>query len=197
MHDARLALLRGALARRKRARVERSPELREAAVALMVRPAPELEILLIQRAERETDPWSGHMALPGGRRSARDADLVATAFRETEEETGVPLHRVGVVLGALDEVAPLTPRLPPIVIAPVVVAVPGGTHATPDRVEVEAAIWVPLAALREEGAVSEILIELHDGNRAFPSLRYREYVIWGLTHRILTQFLEVAAEAGV
>lgn len=197
MHDARLALLRGALEGRKRARVERSPELREAAVALMLRPAPELEILLIQRAEREADPWSGHMALPGGRRSAHDPDLVATAFRETEEETGVPLTRVGVVLGALDEVAPLTPRLPPIVIAPVVVAVPGGTHATPDRVEVEAAIWVPLSALREEGAVSEILIELRDGNRAFPSLRYREYVIWGLTHRILTQFLEVAAEAGV
>lgn len=197
MHDARLTLLRGALGGRKRARVERSPELREAAVALMLRPGDELEILLIQRAERETDPWSGHMALPGGRRSADDADLVATAFRETEEETGVPLHRVGVVLGALDEVAPLTPRLPPIVIAPVVVAVPGATRATPDRVEVEAAIWVPLSALREEGAVSEILIELQDGNRAFPSLRYREYVIWGLTHRILTQFLEVAAEAGV
>jgi 8-oxo-dGTP pyrophosphatase MutT (NUDIX family) len=190
-------LLRRALEGRTRARVERSPELREAAVALMLRPSVELEILLIQRAERETDPWSGHMALPGGRRGPADADLVATAFRETEEETGVPLHKVGLVLGPLDEVAPLTPRLPPIVIAPVVVAVPDGTRAVPDRVEVDAAIWVPLSALREEGAVSEILIELQDGNRAFPSLRYREYVIWGLTHRILTQFLEVAAEAGI
>lgn len=197
MHDPRLRLLRDALNGRPPARIDRSPELREAGVALLVRPGDALELLLIQRAERENDPWSGHMALPGGRRGPGDADLVATAFRETEEEIGIPVARVGVVLGQLDEVAPMTPHLPPIVIAPIVVAVPAGTRAMPDHVEVETAVWVPLPALREEGAVSEILIELQDGNRSFPSLRYREYIIWGLTHRILTQFLEVSVAAGV
>ncbi|MGH7339454.1 MAG: NUDIX domain-containing protein, partial [Candidatus Rokuibacteriota bacterium] len=71
--------------------MERDPDHREAAVALLVRPRADLEILLIKRAEHPRDPWSGHMALPGGRRSTTDADLVATAFRETEEETGVPV----------------------------------------------------------------------------------------------------------
>jgi 8-oxo-dGTP pyrophosphatase MutT (NUDIX family) len=177
--------------------MEREPHHREAAVALLVQPGIDLEILLIKRAEHPRDPWSGHMALPGGRRSPSDADLAATAFRETEEETGIPVGRVGELLGALDDVAPATPRLPPLIISPFVVLVPGGTEATPDRREVETAVWVPLAALRESGAVSEILIELQDGSLSFPSLRFGDYVIWGLTHRIITQFIQVVAEAGI
>ncbi len=179
------------------AAIERTADHREAAVAVLIRPRAQLEILLIKRAEREADPWSGQIALPGGRRSAMDADLVATAFRETEEETRVPVRLVGELLGALDAVTPRTPHLPPIVISPFIVSVPVETEATPDRTEVELAMWVPIAALREEGAVSEILIDLQDGSRSFPSLRFGEYVIWGLTHRILTQFIEVAEDAGV
>lgn len=97
MQDPRLELLRRALRARGAMRLERRPEHREAAVALLLRPREQLEILLIKRAERDTDPWSGHMALPGGRREPGDADLVTTAFRETEEETGVPLDRKSVV----------------------------------------------------------------------------------------------------
>ncbi|HEU4700285.1 MAG TPA: NUDIX domain-containing protein, partial [Gemmatimonadales bacterium] len=68
------------------------PTLRWAAVALVVTPAPD-SMLLIRRAERAGDPWSGHMALPGGRHSRGDADLAATAMRETAEEVGVRLDR--------------------------------------------------------------------------------------------------------
>lgn len=196
--DARLIALRHAFERRPAAAAPRRPQDREAAVALVLRPREELEVLLIKRAERETDPWSGHMALPGGRRSPNDADLLATAARETEEETHLPLARVGTLIGRLDDVAPGNPRLPPIIIAPFVLAVPPGTTARPDGIEVDATLWVPLTALREKDAVSELLIELGSGeSRTFPSLQYREYVIWGLTHGILTTFLDVAAEAGV
>jgi 8-oxo-dGTP pyrophosphatase MutT (NUDIX family) len=163
----------------------------------VLRPHEELELLLIKRAERESDPWSGHIALPGGRRDPADTDLIATAFRETAEETGVAAHRGGRLLGGLDEVHPRNPRLPSIVVAPFVIGVPAGTTAHPDPREVDAALWVPLSALRDPGAVSEILIELEDGRRAYPSLRYRDYVIWGLTHRIVTQFLEVVGESGL
>lgn len=195
--DARLALLRRALEQRPAARQPRGTGVSEAAVALVLRPREELELLLIKRAEHERDPWSGHMALPGGRRDFADEDLLATAFRETHEETGVPLVRTGALLGALDELHPRNPRLPRIVIAPFVVGVPAETAAAPDAREVDAALWIPLSALRDPEAVSEILIELEDGRRAYPSLRYREYVIWGLTHRILTQFLGVAERCGV
>src|SRR5690606_36119637 len=146
----------------------------------------------------ESDPWSGHIALPGGRRHPEDEDLLATAMRETAEETAVPLARIGRLLGALDEVEPTNPRLPPIIIAPFVLGVAPDTTAVPDPREVEAALWVPLDALRDPGAVSETLIELESGQRrAFPSLRYGEHVIWGLTPRILPHFMRIAEERGL
>lgn len=195
--DARLSALRHVLEDRPVERLPRAPQTREAAVTLLVRPTQPLELLLIKRAEQASDPWSGHMALPGGRREPGDRTLLETAVRETFEETGISVGRDGVLLGHLDEVGPRSPRLPPMVIAPFVAAVPPTTLAEPNPREVDAALWVPLTALQDDGAVSEILIELEDGRRAFPSLRYGEYIIWGLTHRILTQFLMLADVCGL
>ena len=190
MDDGRLLELKRLLEQRPVAPAPRADDTREAAVALLLRPREQLELMLIKRATHATDPWSGHMALPGGRRDHSDYDLRATAMRETAEEVGISL-RGDVYLGALDEVAPATRRLPPITIAPFVFAVDTTTSAVINPTEVEAAIWVPLNALRDENAASDILIELESGSRAFPSFKYGEYVIWGLTHRILSQFLEM------
>lgn len=168
----------------------------EAAVLLLLRSCDPVEMLVIERAEIEGDPWSGHMALPGGRREPGDEDLLATALRETMEETGIAVERPA-ILGKLDEVSPATRRVVPLVIAPYVAVVPAETEARPDPREVQRAIWIPVPALASEDAVSEILIELDEGPRAFPSLTYEENVIWGLTHRILTRFLRLAGEAGM
>lgn len=195
--DRRIDLLRHFLEQRPAATATLLDGEREAAVALLIRPREQLEVLLIRRAVHEKDPWSGHVALPGGRRSAADRELLDTALRETEEEIGIPVARVGRFLGALDTVAPRNPRLPPLIITPYVLAVPPSSEAVPDLREVDAAIWVPLTALRSDEAVSELLLELRDGTMRFPSLVYGDYVIWGLTHRILAQFLEVVAQAGL
>lgn len=195
--DPRLRRLRDLLQERPHLRAPRTPLIKEAAVALVLREAPAPELLLIHRAEKPGDPWSGHMALPGGRREAEDPDLLGTALRETEEETGIPLARIGRVWGPLDEVSPGTRRLPPIVIAPFVVLVPAETHAVPNPDEVQSAWWVPLEALQDADAVGEILIELEGGERAFPTIRWREQDIWGLTLRILTSFLELAEQVGL
>ncbi|MCA9764471.1 MAG: NUDIX domain-containing protein, partial [Gemmatimonadetes bacterium] len=61
------------------------PLRRQAAVALLLVPAPD-RLLLIRRADRLGDPWSGHLALPGGRQEPADASLLETAIRETAEE---------------------------------------------------------------------------------------------------------------
>lgn len=191
MDDPRLIELHRAVATRPARAASREPQPSEAAVSLVLRPRDQLELLLIKRAIHEHDPWSGHVALPGGRRDVADEDLKATAIRETAEEVGITLHD-DTFIGQLDEIGPSHPRLPPLVIAPFVFGVPSNTVATADPVEVDAAIWVPLSALRDPQAASELLVEMSGLRRTMPSLVYGDYVIWGLTHRILVQFLELS-----
>ena len=62
------------------------------------------ELLLMRRAEREGDPWSGQVSLPGGHAEESDLDLVATAIRETQEEVGIDLDRDSGLLGALEPI---------------------------------------------------------------------------------------------
>jgi 8-oxo-dGTP pyrophosphatase MutT (NUDIX family) len=191
MTDPRIAAIRRVLRTRPAATVPRHDGLREAAVAIILRPGERLELLLIRRAPVPGDPWSGHVALPGGHRTTHDPDLLATARREAEEEVGVPLFRIGRAIGALDEYHPVTPLFPPTVIAPFVVAVPAGTAAQPDRREVQTAVWVPVDALGATSALGQTSVELPTGPARFPCLIYQDYVIWGLTYRIIRQFLEV------
>lgn len=195
-NDPRLDALRDAIARRETDPGPPDPSLSEAAVLLALRTVDPLELLLIQRAEKEGDPWSGHMALPGGRREPSDRGLLETALRETHEETAIVVPPTA-VLGALDEVRPSYRRRFSILIAPFVAFVPPTTRAVPSPAEVDTALWVPLPHLASESAVDEILIELEEGSTAFPALSYQDYVIWGLTHRIITGFMDIAREAGV
>jgi 8-oxo-dGTP pyrophosphatase MutT (NUDIX family) len=53
------------------------------------------EVLFIKRAGRAGDRWSGHTALPGGKRDPQDADDLAAAIRETKEEVGLDLTGEG------------------------------------------------------------------------------------------------------
>jgi 8-oxo-dGTP pyrophosphatase MutT (NUDIX family) len=125
---------------------------RRAAVAVVFRctAADELELLLIKRSERDGDPWSGHVALPGGRHDPSDATLQDTAVRETLEETGIDIARDGRVLGTLDEIRPRTPVLPPIIVTPYVTVVPASV-AIHTSDEVADTFWVPLASFADHG----------------------------------------------
>lgn len=161
-----------------------------AAVSLILRSGPELELLLIRRAEAEGDPWSGQMALPGGRRDPRDEDLLATAIRETWEETGVKLDQGSIALGKLDPLIPVTKRLPPISIFPFVFGVGEGTPAEVASPEVDEVLWTPLSHIRNTGASGTVEIQFDGATRIFPCYRVEERVIWGLTYRILTDFFQ-------
>ncbi len=168
-----------------------------AAVSVVLRDQGEWELLLIKRAVAEGDPWSGQMALPGGRRDPSDASLLQTAIRETEEETSVGLDDRVVHLGRLEPMIPATTRLPPITIFPYVFGVPETTEALVSSREVDEVLWVPLATLQNPGASSTVEIHYGDNSsRVFPCLRVDERVIWGLTYRILTGFFEILRAAG-
>ena len=88
-----------ALAGRAPTLAERDEPFKEAAVALVLVPrAPDdADLLLIRRATREGDPWSGQIGLPGGRLSPEDASLEDAAMRETFEETGLKVDLTGLL----------------------------------------------------------------------------------------------------
>ena len=163
----------------------------EAAVALVIRAREELDFLLIRRATHERDPWSGQMALPGGRWETHDSGLLHTAMRETFEETGVDLLDSGVPIGRLDDVEPASPHLPKMRIAPYVFAVPAGTDARVASRELDQVHWVPLDVLASPETESTTRIHFTGFSKTFPSYHVVGEHVWGLTHRILTGFLDV------
>lgn len=178
-----------ALSLRAAKRLDSVAGVRRAAVALLVRlgDTSSLELLLIKRADYASDPWSGHVALPGGRQEPSDPSLLDTAIRETREEIGVDIAERGALLGVLDELGPSSPRLPPLSILPHVAVVERSLPLTLSP-EVASAFWVPLETLRAPTASREVDLDLATGVLRVSSLSYKEHVIWGLTERILRQF---------
>lgn len=159
------------------------PARRQAAVALLLVPDPD-RLLLIRRAERDGDPWSGHIALPGGRREAADRDLLETATRETLEETGIRLDAAppGV---ALDDHAPLTPVLPPILVRPFAFLLDHEPPVTPSA-EVAASAWVPLEVLADPAAYRPTELEVRGARYRVSGYHLDAGLLWGMTERILT-----------
>ncbi len=175
-----------------RAREEHAPEAAPAAVALVLTESADgLAALFIRRAERTGDPWSGQIALPGGRRDLADSDLLATAMRETLEETGVGLGGAE-RLGVLDDVYPRSVLLPPVVVRPFVFAL----ERAPPLVlsdEVTTAFWVPLGVLHAPATQRDFTLVLRGEARTFAAYHVGDHVIWGMTERILTPFLALVA----
>ena len=192
MSEARalLARLEARLAERPGVRETVDGSVRLAAVLATFRIAEddELELLFIKRAEYEGDPWSGHVALPGGRHEPQDASLEDTAVRETQEELGVDVRAHGRVLGALDDLHPRTPVLPPINVRPFVAVLEDDVPLAPSS-EVAAAFWVPLRALLDPATAVEATVVVRGEERLVPGYRFGDYTIWGMTERILNGLL--------
>lgn len=162
-------------------------------MAVVIVPAPDA-LLLIRRAERTGDPWSGHMALPGGRQDPGDPDLVGTAVRETAEEVGLDLP-AGSLLGSLDDVVPRTPTLPPIAVRPYVFALPERPALTLNP-EVAAARWVPVDDLLHPRNYHTVRIQLRGEDREFPAYQLEDAIVWGMTERVVTSLLREVREGG-
>ncbi len=192
--DARLRRLADRLSDRPECGSEPEPleGHTEAAVSLILRTGADLEVLLIKRAESERDPWSGHVALPGGRRDPEDANLTRTAIREAAEETGVELSSSGWSLGRLGQVVPSHPALPPITITPYVFGVPEMVEAHANSAEVDRVLWVTVPVLLNPKTRGITTIVLPEGSADFPCYWVDGHAIWGLTFRILSEFGELA-----
>ena len=184
------ANVRAALASRPPQKVT-DPVSAHAAVAVVLRDGPgRIEILFIRRAEHPSDPWSGHMAFPGGRAEPGDVDLRATAVRETREETGIDLDTAAEHLGALDEVR-ATARMRPLdlAISPFVFRLEREVAAVLSE-EVCSVHWLPLDDLLGPTRRSTLDYQHQGDTLQFPCLRVEELVIWGLTYRMFMSFQE-------
>ena len=166
-----------------------APQERHAVVAALLREGRDgVEVLLIQRAEHELDPWSGHMALPGGHGDPGDSSLVATAVREISEEVGLDLLENAELLGRLPEVE-ARPRQ--LTIFPLVFALAMGPEPTPNPSEVQRIVWARIDHLRAPAARTGYEITVRQQRHRFPAFDVDGYTVWGLTYRILLDLLEL------
>jgi 8-oxo-dGTP pyrophosphatase MutT (NUDIX family) len=183
-----VARLIKALADHQPCEIEAGPDVRRAAILLVIRERDdgEPELLMIKRAEVERDPWSGHIACPGGRMEPHDADLAATAIRETLEETGVDVVRDGRLIGQLDDLSPTTMALPPIVIRPFVAIVRDDVEIVPSE-EVALSFWVPLALLIARYPWGTEVVHVRGVELSVSAFQHGVHTVWGLTERVLRQ----------
>jgi len=192
MPNPSIGLIRSSLGDRPGESIDTKPLAGSAAVALILAgPDRDLNLCFIRRADREGDPWSGHMAFPGGRADRSDPTHLAVAERETIEEVGITLAP-SALIGAL-------PQMP---------IRRGGTdtgmalssfvyYIGPELVpfslnhEVADAYWIRLSHLWDAG--NSTPLGLVSGGAAFnyPAIRYRENIIWGLSYRVLEMFAEI------
>lgn len=172
-------------------------ERRRSAVALLLRQeaGSGVEVLMIERSHRSGDPWSGHMAFPGGRVDDTDADSLAAAKRECLEEIGLNVDRHGRYLGRLSDLPThlragrramlVTPfvfwvaRLPPMV----------------SNEEVADILWVPLAFLADAVNRDSMPWQYEGIDLELPCYHFAGRRIWGLSLGMLDEFLGVAGLA--
>jgi 8-oxo-dGTP pyrophosphatase MutT (NUDIX family) len=158
-----------------------------AAVAAILRDSSggDAELLLVRRADDPSDPWSGHMALPGGRHDVRDASLAETAIRETLEEVGIDLAGHGTLLARLpDHPAVARGKRVGLVIAPFVFALVG-EHSVRLNDEIAEALWAPIGPLARGEGAGTFAFE-HDGAQwDLPCLDVQGRRVWGLTYQML------------
>ena len=155
----------------------------KAAVCIILRlPNDNMEILLVKRAERPGDPWSGQVALPGGKRLPEDGDLMHTVMREVFEETRINLSESARFLGVMKPVKSIIQ--PTLRVAPFIFMLLHGTSIKLQE-ELHSYRWVSINdIIKNKGA-------LHAGSRREESYNLPSYVVWGLTYRILKGFLEI------
>ena len=152
-----------------------------AAVALLLKDKTNPSILFVKRVTNLKDPWSGQIGLPGGKRDINDHSLKDTVIRETLEETGIDLndcHFFGVM-----SVQESRPRLE-IKVLPFVILLDHEPAIVLSRKELERYIWIPVESL----VGSKTTVKLSFGE--CPAYVVADNVIWGLTYRIIEEFME-------
>ena len=164
-----------------------------AAVALVLREANgDLEALFIRRAEHEGDPWSGHLAFPGGRIDPTDTGPRMAAERETIEELELDLTHSR-LLGQLSDVPG---HAESICVSAFVYALDGDPVLKPNH-EIRSAFWSPLAYLTDPARQAQRDFSYLERSMPLPTVRLLEDehapVLWGITYKFMDEFMRRVA----
>ena len=165
-------------------------ENRCAAVALIFAQGRDgLELCFVKRKEYPGDPWSGQMALPGGKRNPGDYTPHDVAIREVQEEVGVTLHSHQLIgmMSSMDA-GGARGRLP---VFPVLYRLDAPGPALTIGEELAEGHWISLRHLWDENNWSSL--DWRGGN--FPGITHGERIIWGFTLGILTRLSEIAGRS--
>lgn len=166
---------------------------RQAAVAVALSDGSAgVQLLLIRRAERASDPWSGHIALPGGHAESMDENLFSTVVRETREELGIDLSRDAEYLGHLEDFEPVSNMK--LSVRPFVFALAGSPVVQPNA-EVAETLWLSVAEIVSGALAAEHELVLGEQRLRFPAYRAGDRRVWGLTYRVLTTLFSRVASA--
>jgi 8-oxo-dGTP pyrophosphatase MutT (NUDIX family) len=168
---------------------------KRAAVAITVRSGVSgPEILMIQRAVRQGDPWSGHMGFPGGRKDESDASDMACAKRETREEIGFDLDIYGELVCQLSDVnTGWRADRPEMLVAPFVFKV-GSTPVFELNHEVDDTLWVPLSFLLNDANRSRHQWDWRGEVLESDAFTFDDRLIWGLSLMMIDELLQIIAD---
>ena len=167
---------------------------RQASVAAVVCGEDGLDLLFIHRTAHEGDPWSGHLAFPGGRTEPGDTGLKMTAERETREELGLDLTEAR-CLGQLDDLMGVTI---PVCVSAFVYELDAKPLLDPND-EVDDAFWFPLEDLADSGRRVTGTFLVDGCEREYPGIDFRlesKPILWGLTFRFCQQMVALAGISG-
>jgi 8-oxo-dGTP pyrophosphatase MutT (NUDIX family) len=160
-----------------------------ASVALIISCGPAgPQLLFIERAANDNDPWSGHICFPGGKVENGDRDARVTAERETLEEIGLDLGHAR-YLGRLSDIAGA--RIPVHVSCFVYQAGETGPFRLMSE-EVKDAFWVSLEDLQDPSRHGLKTVSFDGQNWMRPGITLPhpgEPVLWGLTYQLVMDFL--------
>ena len=155
----------------------------DAAVALLLKSVDHvLQVLFVKRVENSADPWSGQMALPGGKRDVKDQNLKQTVVRETLEETNIKLFDRCRFLGVVEPLR--STQRPEMKVLPFVILLEHEPIIKLNE-ELEGFIWISLEDILQH----KDTVKFSFGE--FPAYIVGNTIIWGLTYRILEKFIHI------
>jgi len=165
---------------------------RSAGVALILKSIGEdMSVLFIERALREDDPWSGHIAFPGGHQDRSDTGVLQTVVRETKEEVGITLTPSECVSQLPFEKPYTSDQRTDLVVLPYVFVL---THEPELYLnhEVSEVIWVPLKLLISGELLTTETVNFNSKEYRLPGFRLNDkHFVWGLTYRVLQRFCSI------